>query len=249
MMRYFIYISYLGTSYSGWQIQNNAISIQQVVQHALRKVLGTPLLSIVGSSRTEKGVHAKQQVAHFDVDDPIDTAQLTYASNRILPSDVSIHKICPVIDQAHARFDALYRVYEYTILDQKDPFYKDTSIWMGHLPSLDVLNQIATQFCIEADFEYFSKVNKQADNFVCTIEEAVWSYEEGKTLFRIKSNRFLRGMVRAIVAIMLKVGMGKMDMLTLQKMVAKTQRVPLPLVPACGLTLVEVGFSENLFIK
>ncbi|ROT47069.1 tRNA pseudouridine(38-40) synthase TruA [Candidatus Cardinium hertigii] len=249
-MRYFIYLSYFGKAYSGWQIQQNALSVQQVVQEVLSSLLSTEVF-ILGSSRTDKGVHAKQQVAHFDVMQPIDLANLKYRLNRVLPADMGITAICPVVDGAHARFDASYRIYEYTIISHKDPFDRHTAFWLGHLPPLELLNQAAALFRIQADFEFFSKSSNQAKTFVCTIQESYWLQLGDKIVFRIQADRFLRGMVRAIVSAILKVGSGKMCLDTLKKLIVKkpTERPGLTLVPPHGLTLVAVGYPEALFLK
>ncbi|MBX9890599.1 MAG: tRNA pseudouridine(38-40) synthase TruA [Amoebophilaceae bacterium] len=250
-MRYFIYLSYLGKAYSGWQWQKNAVSIQQIVEDSLSKLFSSPV-SIYGSSRTDKGVHAQQQVAHFDLNHSpgIPLPHCIYKLNRMLPKDISVATIRPVIDKAHARFDACYRIYTYSIIRKKNPFYTDTAVWIHSLPPLDLLNQIAACFCIKADFEYFSKVNKQVDTFVCTIQEATWSQLGDNILFRIKANRFLRGMVRTIVGAILKVAMQKMDLLALQQCIREKPvvRPILTLAPAHGLTLVEVGYPKKLFL-
>ncbi|MDD9140181.1 MAG: tRNA pseudouridine(38-40) synthase TruA, partial [Candidatus Cardinium sp.] len=123
-----------------------------------------------GSSRTDKGVHAQQQVAHFDTIQPIDVANLMYRLNRMLPVDISITAIRPVQDNAHARFDACYRTYAYTLMLHKHPCYHATAVWVHRLPPLPLLNQIASLFCVQTDFEFFSKVAHQVKTFVCTIE-------------------------------------------------------------------------------
>lgn len=247
-MRYFIYISYFGKAYSGWQVQKNARTVQQVVEEALGKLLPTAV-AISGSSRTDKGVHAAQQVAHFDPMVPIDPVHLTYKLNRMLPSDISITAIRPVVSGAHARFDACYRRYAYTIVTQKDPFYSDRSVWLRRIPPLTLLNQIAALFSVKTDFEFFSKVTDSVRSFVCNVEEAVWSQMDHKIVFHIKADRFLRGMVRTIVGTMLKAATGKMDMGTLAQLIAQkpTIRPMLTLMPPHGLTLVEVGYPETIF--
>ncbi|CAH2559877.1 tRNA pseudouridine synthase A [Cardinium endosymbiont of Oedothorax gibbosus] len=249
-MRYFIYISYFGKAYSGWQIQKNAVSVQQVVEEALGKLLSTSI-AISGSSRTDKGVHAAQQVAHFDLITPIDPAHLTYRLNRILPSDISITAIRPVVEGAHARFDACYRRYAYTIVTQKDPFYRDKSVWMRCVPPLPLLNQISALFSIQADFEFFSKITDSTRHFVCKVEEASWLQMDHKLVFYIQADRFLRGMVRTIVRTILAVATGKMDLATLVQLIRQKPRVRpmLTLMPPHGLTLVEIGYPETLFIQ
>lgn len=249
-MRYFIYVSYIGQAYSGWQVQKNAISVQGVLQKLLSRVLAECML-IYGSSRTDKGVHAKQQVAHFDLDHAPNLSNLLYRLNRMLPPDISVTAIRPVVERAHARFDASYRVYEYTIIPDKDPFCSDTANWFQHLPPLELLNQAAALFCRKTDFEFFSKVTNQVQTFVCDIRESIWFQKDGKLVFRIKADRFLRGMVRTIVSTLLKVGAGKMSLSTLKKMITEKPitRPIITLAPPHGLTLVEVGYSEGLFLK
>ncbi|MGI2298803.1 tRNA pseudouridine(38-40) synthase TruA [Candidatus Cardinium hertigii] len=249
-MRYFIYLSYFGKAYSGWQVQKNGPSVQQVVERAMGKLLSTNI-AISGSSRTDKGVHALQQVAHFDHIPPIDLADLTYRLNRVLPSDISITTIRPVVADAHARFDACYRRYAYTIVTQKDPFYRDRSVWLRRMPPLGLLNQLADLFCLESDFEFFSKKTDGVKTFVCHIEEVCWLQMDDKIIFQIQANRFLRGMVRTIVGTILKVATGKMDIATLKQLIRQKPRLrpTLALMPAEGLTLVEVGYPERLFIQ
>lgn len=248
-MRYFIYISYLGKAYSGWQIQKNGLAVQQVIEEALGKVLAKPT-PISGSSRTDKGVHAAQQVAHFDCTTFINFSDFIYRMNRILPSDITIKAIRRVVDDAHARFDACYRKYAYTIIKQKNPFYKDQAIWLNQMPPLTLLNTIASLFCVETDFEFFSKKTDIMNNFICNITHAGWSEIDQKLVFHITANRFLRGMVRAIVSIMLKVANNKMDLRELaQRIKVKSNIRPvLTLMPPNGLVLMEVGYPVRLFI-
>ncbi|WP_342265078.1 tRNA pseudouridine(38-40) synthase TruA [Cardinium endosymbiont of Philonthus spinipes] len=249
-MRYFIYISYFGKAYSGWQIQKNAVAVQQVIEMALGKLLATAVV-VSGSSRTDKGVHAVQQVAHFDLVTPIDPTHLAYKMNRILPSDISISAIRPVIADAHARFDASHRKYAYTIVTEKDPFYRDKAVWLRRMPPLTLLNQIAAMFTGKADFEFFSKVTDATKGFMCNVEEAFWLQTDYKVVFYIKANRFLRGMVRAIVGMILKVATGQMDVTTLTQLIRHKPEVrpTLTLMPPHGLTLMEVGYPEALFIQ
>ncbi|WP_339044320.1 tRNA pseudouridine synthase A [Cardinium endosymbiont of Tipula unca] len=231
-------------------MQKNAISVQGVLQESLSRVLAECIL-IYGSSRTDKGVHAKQQVAHFDLGYAPNLSNLLYRLNRMLPSDMSVTAIHPVVDGAHARFDACYRVYEYTIIPNKDPFCSHTANWFQYLPPLELLNQAAALFCRKEDFEFFSKVTKQVQTFICDIKESIWFQKDGKLVFRIKADRFLRGMVRTIVSMMLKVGSGKMSLSALKKMITEksTIRPIITLAPPHGLTLIEVGYSEGLFLK
>lgn len=248
-MRYFIYLSYLGQTYHGWQAQKNSHTLQSVVEERLTRLLGAPT-NLVASSRTDKGVHASQQVVHVDISLPIHTQRFLYQLNKILPNEISATAIYPVVEGAHARFDGLYRVYEYTIVEIKNPHCKDTAAWVYNLPLLDELNHLSKIFIQQTDFEWFSKKNKHADTFVCHIRESYWFRQNEKTIFRIKANRFLRGMVRCIVGSILKAAKNQIGIERLKALINKQldHKPPLWLVPAKGLSLVEVGYCKKIFL-
>lgn len=249
VMRYFIYLSYLGKAYSGWQIQPEVPSVQETLQRVLTMLFGHPC-SVVGSSRTDRGVHAREQVAHIDLPYAIDIAQTIYKLNKILPSDIGISAIKPVLEHAHARFHASYRSYEYNITTKKDPLLLHNSVWLYDIAPLESLNHIASIFCRAADFSYFGKRDPQRQTTTCHVQYALWSQSGDQIIFRIKADRFLRGMVRVIVSAILRASMGKIGMGTLQQWFdpASCQRPVLTLAPAHGLTLVEVHYPQHLFI-
>lgn len=248
-MRYFIYLSYLGKAYSGWQIQPGVPSIQESLQRALATLFGHHY-SVVGSSRTDRGVHAREQVAHIDLPYAIDTAQVLYKLNKILPPDIGVSAIKPVMDHAHARFHASYRSYEYSITTKKNPLLLHNSVWLYDIAPLDALNHIASIFCREANFSYFGKRDPQRRTTICHVQYAIWIQSGDQVVFRIKANRFLRGMVRVIVSAILRASVGKIEMDTLQQWFNPTscQRPVLTLAPAHGLTLTEVHYPQYLFI-
>lgn len=244
-MRYFIEFSYKGTNYSGWQKQNNAISVQQKLDEALTLILRETIES-VGSSRTDTGVHAEQQYAHFDTNQPIkDCNVLTYRLNSLLPFDIAIHRTFAVEDTAHSRFDASYRRYEYRIVKRKNPFLHNES-HIFHKPlNIQLMNEAALLLFKYKNFESFSKLHTQVNNFLCEITEAEWFEKGGILIFSVKSNRFLRGMVRALVGTLLEVGTGKKSIADFEKIIQAQDRSKAGAqAPAEGLFLVEVGYPE-----
>jgi len=244
-MRYFIEFSYKGTNYSGWQRQNNAISVQQKLDEALTLILRETIES-VGSSRTDTGVHAEQQYAHFDTIKPVkDGELLTYRLNSLLPFDIAVHRVFEVKETAHSRFDATHRRYEYRIIRRKNPFLINES-HIFHKP-LDIqrMNEAAALLLKYKNFESFSKIHTQVNNFLCDITEAYWFEKEDVIIFTVKSNRFLRGMVRALVGTLLEVGTGKRTIADFEKIIQAQDRSKAGAqAPAEGLFLVEVGYPE-----
>jgi tRNA pseudouridine38-40 synthase len=242
-MRYFIEFSYKGTNYSGWQRQNNAISVQQKLDEALTLIL-REMIESVGSSRTDTGVHAEQQYAHFDTVRPVsDPDLLRFKLNSLLPFDIAVHRIFPVAETAHSRFDATHRRYEYRIIRRKNPFLINES-HIFHKPlNVEHMNEAAALLLKYKNFESFSKIHTQVNNFLCDITEALW-FEKGEVLiFSVRSNRFLRGMVRALVGTLLEVGTGKKTVADFEKIIQVQDRSKAGAqAPAEGLFLVEVGY-------
>ena len=244
-MRYFIEFSYKGTNYSGWQRQKNAVSVQQLLDEALTLIIRENI-ETVGSSRTDTGVHAEQQYAHFDIANEIkDTEQLTYRLNSRLPFDIAVHRIFKVDDTAHSRFDATHRRYEYRIIKRKNPFLSDES-HIFHKPlDIEKMNEAAALLLVYKNFESFSKIHTQVNNFLCDITAAGWFEKDGILIFNIKANRFLRGMVRALVGTLLEVGVGKRSIKDFEKIIQAQDRSKAGAqAPAQGLFLVEVGYPE-----
>ncbi len=210
--RYFIELSYKGTAYSGFQIQDNAPTIQGFVQQALNTILNSTLV-LTGSSRTDAGVHALQNYFHFDTYEPLaDTAKLTYKLNAVLPHDISVKKITAVSSDMHARFSALSREYQYYITPDKNPFLTDTAYRYRQPVNVDLLQQAAARILHNKDFTSFSKLNTPVYTNNCDIYKSEWTYQNGLLIYNVKANRFLRGMVRALVATMLKVGNNKITL-------------------------------------
>ncbi|MES2517859.1 MAG: tRNA pseudouridine(38-40) synthase TruA [Bacteroidota bacterium] len=243
-MRYFIECAYKGTNYCGWQIQNNAVTVQEIIEKALSTLLKKKT-EIAGSSRTDTGVHAMQQMAHFEVENEnLDIENLVFRMNRILPFDISISQIYAVADDYHCRFEATSRKYEYHISRKKNPFQQGLAYEFSGDLDIDKMNQACQVLFKHIDFECFSKVNTQVFTFNCTISEARWEITSDNSLvFHIKANRFLRGMVRAIVGTLLEVGTGKISILDFEQIVlSKNRKNAGRAVPAQGLFLMEVNY-------
>ncbi|MBL3654573.1 tRNA pseudouridine(38-40) synthase TruA [Fulvivirga sediminis] len=244
-MRYFFEISYHGKKYHGWQRQKNAISVQQVVEDAMSLILNQSIV-ITGSGRTDTGVHCKQQFFHADLEQEIDTGKLRYNLNSYLPEDISINAIFAVNEEAHARFTATSRSYEYYVSKQKNPFYHDMSFIFVKPMDITTMNQAASLLIGEHDFESFSKVKTDVNNFWCNITEAVWMDHEEYYVFHISANRFLRGMVRAIVGTLFLVGSGKLSINDFQQIINnKNRRDAGAAAPPQGLFLTRVVYPED----
>lgn len=246
-MRYFIRFSYFGKAYHGWQNQPNAITVQEVLEKALSTLLREKI-EVVGAGRTDTGVHAKEMFAHFDFDSISDLEELTYRLNAFLPDDIAIQEIKKVKADAHARFDAVERAYEYWVVQQKNPFYFD----FAHLvtQNLDVASMnIAASYLLEhTDFECFSKSNTDVKTFNCEVRRAIWEIREDKLVFTIRADRFLRNMVRAIVGTLLDVGFGKMTPDEIHSIIASKDRSEAGVsVPAKGLYLTKVSYPKDIF--
>jgi tRNA pseudouridine38-40 synthase len=208
MSRYFLEVAYKGTNYSGFQIQDNAASIQQEVEKALAIFYRQPF-GLTGSSRTDGGVHALQNFFHFDFEGVVDPRSL-YNINAILPPDIVLKSVYPVRPDAHCRFDALSREYRYYVYREKDPFLADRAYFFPYTLDRAKMEAVAAIVQEHGDFTSFAKRNSQVKTFICTIYESSWQEENGCLVYRVKANRFLRGMVRGLVGTMLQVGRGKM---------------------------------------
>jgi tRNA pseudouridine38-40 synthase len=214
MPRYFIRLAYKGTKYAGFQSQANANSVQAEVEKALKIFFKTGF-ELTCSSRTDAGVHALNNYFHFDTGVLFQTQQLeksVYNLNAILPPDIVIKAIFPVLGNIHARFDAHSREYEYYIYQSKDPFLAEKAFFYPYKLDLDHLNQAAALLTQYTDFTSFSKRNTQVKTFNCTIMSSQWVVREDCIVYQVQANRFLRGMVRGLVGTMLRVGTGRISM-------------------------------------
>jgi len=247
LQRYFLQCSYNGTNYHGWQIQPNAISVQEVIEDALSKILREKI-TVVGAGRTDTGVHASFFILHFDVENKIPVEfDIVYKLNSFLPSDIAIQKIWPVKSDLHARFSAASRTYKYYISRKKNPFTTETS--HKYLKPLDVekMNSAADVLSEHEDFTSFSRLHTDVKTNNCKIKLAKWSSEDSQLVFTIKADRFLRNMVRAIVGTLLEVGKGKLSIDDFRKIIElKDRGAAGASAPAKGLFLVGIEYPEDV---
>ncbi|MGC4234063.1 MAG: tRNA pseudouridine(38-40) synthase TruA [Niabella sp.] len=252
-MRYFLEVAYKGTRYSGFQAQKNARTIQGEIEKAFCVFFHLPSPSgspnsyregwgLTGSSRTDAGVHALQNFFHFDWEGEFQQKWI-YNLNAILPGDIVIKNVMAVAGNAHCRFDASSRTYHYHIYQYKDPFIADRAYFYPYTMNVEMLNQAAAVIQTYTDFTSFSKRNTQVKTFNCAILQSEWVQREGQLIYVVSANRFLRGMVRALTATMLKVGRGILSIEDLHTIIqAKDCSKAFFDTPAHGLTLVEVKY-------
>jgi tRNA pseudouridine38-40 synthase len=243
MPRYFLEIAYKGTKYNGFQVQENANTIQSEVEKAF-KLLHRQPVSLTGSSRTDTGVHALQNFFHFDLDDV--HPQLVYKMNAILPADIAIKNIYSMPPEAHARFDAISRQYQYRIHRFKDPFSESTSFFFPYKLDIARMNEAAAWLKDQTNFFAFAKTNTQVKTFECTIFSSEWIVEDDRIMYQITANRFLRGMVRLITATLLRIGRHRLSLEEFCELFTD-QKKSGHSVPPQGLFLKSVRYPENYF--
>ena len=248
-MRYFIYLSYNGKNYCGWQAQNNANSVQSELQKAFSTILKSEI-QVVGAGRTDAGVHAKLMVAHFDFDKEItDFQEFIRHLNGFLPKDIAVQKIIRVKDDAHARFDALKRRYEYHLIQGKNPFLNGLTYGFYRNLDFEKMNLAAKYLLGEQDFTSFSKLHSGTKNNNCTVFIAEWQKKEDIWIFSIEANRFLRDMVRAIVGTLLMVGENKISINDFRNIIQQKNRCKAgSSVSAEGLYLGDIEYDNKIFI-
>ena len=258
-MRYFLEIAYNGAAYHGWQLQQNALSVQQVLTEALSTILQEEIY-LMGSGRTDKGVHAEQQFVHFDTSHSLSEEKYLYPLNAILPSDISVKRIYEVGPEAHARFSALERSYEYRMARNKNPFLTGISYINVKPLDFEIMNQAAAFLLSEnmpegLDYACFSRIKTGAAHFKCKVTVAEWKqYNVGAFselwVFHISANRFLRGMVRAIVGTLLEVGKHTISVGGFQEILhSRNRRKAGPALDPNGLFLTNVKYPEEIFIN
>jgi tRNA pseudouridine38-40 synthase len=248
-MRYFFEIAYNGKNYNGWQSQHNAVGVQTVVEESLSKLMRDKI-TIVGSGRTDTGVHCEQQFFHTDIEKDFQIEVLLQKINSFLPKDIAIHSIRPVKPAASARYDAFERSYRYEITRVKNPFLEGLAWHYFKDADVQTMNRAAALLVGEHDFECFSKVKTDVNHFLCDIKKAEWREDHQRLVFVITANRFLRGMVRAIVGTLLDVGTGKISLKDFQAIIqSKDRKKAGANVPAHGLYLMKVKYPPTIFIK
>ena len=245
--RYFIRLAYNGTNYHGWQIQLNGISVQAKLQDALSKLLGTPT-EVMGAGRTDTGVHAQIMVAHFDAELIKNPEFFVRKLNGILPNDIVIHNIRPVRPDAHARFDAISRTYEYWLTNGKNPFYIHAAARVDSPLDFEAMNRTAALLLEYIDFTSFSKLHTNVKTNDCIVSQAYWEKRGDKWVFTITANRFLRNMVRAIVGTLILVGRGQLNDEGFRAIIeAKDRCLAGSSAFAHGLYLVDIVYPDTIF--
>ena len=252
-MRYFIKFAYNGTNYHGWQSQPNAASVQETLSKAVSVILNSDI-NLMGAGRTDTGVHAKVMFAHFDIESDFNLKTTVHKLNSYLPKDISVFDIISVQNDAHVRFDAKKRTYEYHIHHFKDVFADKLSWYYQKELDVDLMNQAAKLLLNHQDFECFSKVNTDVFTFNCEVTEAYWTRggaeqsgakpDKNQLIFTISANRFLRNMVRAIVGTLIKVGLHKISIADFNAIIESKKRSKAGFsVPAHGLYLTEIEYD------
>ncbi|MCA6078652.1 tRNA pseudouridine(38-40) synthase TruA [Fulvivirga sedimenti] len=248
-VRYFFEIAYRGTKYHGWQRQKNAHTVQEEVENALVK-LWPEAGAVVGSGRTDTGVHCEQQYFHLDLPGIKNLQKAAYRLNRILPNDIAIREIRSVREDAHARFSAVSRSYLYRISRNKNVFADGLTYRYERPLDLEIMNKGAEILKTFEDFQAFSKVNTDVNHFLCNILGASWEETGEEYHFRITANRFLRGMVRAIVGTLLLLGEGKINMSEFTEIIESRDRKQAgAAAPPEGLYLVAVEYPEEIYLN
>jgi tRNA pseudouridine38-40 synthase len=249
-LRYFIFISYKGTSYHGWQIQPNSVTVQKILDEALTTILSEKI-STTGAGRTDTGVHAMFFCAHFEsVFKDLDTSKnLIHKLNRFLPKDISATSLRKVKPDANARFSALSRTYKYFISKEKDPFSDDASWHLFGNLNIRAMNAASDVLLKHSDFTSFSRLHSNVKTNICKIYIASWQEINNQLIFTIKADRFLRNMVRSIVGTMIEIGFEKIDLTKFEEIIdAKDRCKAGKSAPAKGLFLTDIEYPEDIYI-
>ena len=251
-MRYFIKFSYLGTEFHGSQRQPNGITVQETMEHALKMIFREEV-PLTFAGRTDAGVHAREMYAHMDVGDEAmrrESERLVFRLNGILPNSIAIYDIVPVTDEAHARFTAKSRTYEYHIVDHKDPFSHDLATRVRPGLDFNAMNEAAKYLIGKQDFASFCRSNTDVKTTICDLTYAHWEVKEnGHAVFTITADRFLRNMVRAVVGTLFEVGRGKMTIEQFAEVITQhTRSAAGDSAPAEGLYLTQIIYPEEIWL-
>lgn len=245
MPRYKLTIEFNGSEFSGWQIQPDTKTVEEEIEKAFSQVLQQPI-DLIGQGRTDAGVHAKGQVAHVDLPEGIDTQKLIFGVNGMVGNQIQIHSIEGVGPEFHARFDATSREYEYTVLTKASPLNNSLAWFPAKELDIEKLKACANILIGEHDFNTFSKFNEENYTTLCTIFVSEWQEREGRLVFRISANRFLRNMVRRLVGTMIEVASGRMTISDFENLLNNIDsKKPSVTAPAKGLVLTKVFYEKN----
>ena len=249
-MRYFIELSYNGSNFHGWQIQPNAVTVQETIENSLQVLLKNKNLKLIGAGRTDTGVHASQMFAHFDSDLDFEFKNLIFKLNSFLGKNIVIKNIVRVHDDSHARFDASLREYKYYLTTIKDVYNPDTKYYFTKKLDFQRINKALDIIKNNTNFKSFCRSKTDVTNFECVIYNFDYELNNSDLIFRISANRFLRNMVRAIIGTILDVGLCKVSLEELKDIINKSNRIYAgPSVPAHGLFLTKVEYPENIFVN
>ena len=251
-MRYFIKFSYLGTEFHGSQRQPNGITVQETMEQALKMIFREEV-PLTFAGRTDAGVHAREMYAHMDVGDEAmrrEGERLVFRLNGILPNSIAIYDIVPVTDEAHARFTAKSRTYEYHIVDHKDPFVHDLATRVRPGLDFNAMNEASKYLIGKQDFASFCRSNTDVKTTICDLTYAQWEVKEnGHAVFTITADRFLRNMVRAVVGTLFEVGRGKMTIEQFAEVITQHTRTAAgDSAPAEGLYLTQIIYPEDIWV-
>lgn len=248
--RYFIHLAFDGSQYHGWQVQPNAITVQSELENALSMLL-KQTITVLGCGRTDAGVSALNFFAQFEIEMKLTNEELhnlAYRLNKFLKQDIVIYKTFEVSSDFHARFTPISRVYQYSIITEKDPFLYNQSLLINQKIDIGKMLECLPLLIGTRDFQCFSKVHTQVNNFICTITNAHFIINNHHIIFEIQANRFLRNMVRAVVGTLLEVGLDKIDIKDFENILNSKNRCNAgESVPSKGLKLTQVLFPENNF--
>ena len=246
-MRYFIDISYDGSNYHGWQIQPNADTVQHQINLAFSTILNEEI-NVLGAGRTDTGVHAKKMIAHFDTNQTIDFEKFKYRINGFLKNDISLNDIYKVKEDAHARFSAISRTYEYRVSRTKNPFSVNSYFLFRDL-DFQSMKKACKFLHGSHDYTSFAKLHSENYTNNCEVYIANWKEDENSLIFTIKANRFLRNMVRAIVGTLIEIGEGKIFFSDIETILMSKDRANAGYsVPANGLSLIDIEYPKEILI-
>ena len=246
-MRYFIDISYDGSNYHGWQIQPNADTVQHQINLAFSTILNEEI-NVLGAGRTDTGVHAKKMIAHFDTNQTIDFVKFKYRINGFLKNDISLNDIYKVKEDAHARFSAISRTYEYRVSRTKNPFSVNSYFLIRDL-DFQSMKKACKFLHGNHDYTSFAKLHSENNTNNCEVFIANWKEDENLLIFTIKANRFLRNMVRAIVGTLIEIGEGKISFSDIETILMSKDRAKAGYsVPANGLSLIDIEYPKEILI-
>ena len=250
-MRFFIRFAYDGTAFHGSQRQPNGVTVQETMEQALAMIFREDM-PLTFAGRTDAGVHAREMYAHFDINDNQSSIvnNLKFRLNGILPDSIAIYDILRVTDDAHARFSAKRRTYEYHVIDHKDPFLLPYATRLRTPLDFVAMNEATRHLIGRQDFASFCRTHTDVKTTICDLTQAEWKeLGNGHAVFTISADRFLRNMVRAVVGTLFQVGIGKITKEQFAEVIAQHNRCSAgDSAPAQGLYLTHIEYPKEIFL-